>query len=226
MMAGYRRLGRLTADEERQLGLRIRAGDDDAWRELVLHCVPLVFTIVRRLSWAVDDDPEDMAQLGIMGLMKAARRYDPEGHPGHRFSSYAAYAIRNSVRDAYGRRGLRPLPDYVPPQDPGPGPLAEAELVDDLACMRLAVGRLCIRSRRVIEGRYFRGETLEEIGLELGLTRERVRQIEQEALAEMRKMMGVGTPEGKRSCRTSGRSAAAACTPNLRPSSGSRRGDG
>jgi RNA polymerase sigma factor (sigma-70 family) len=191
----YRGLGRLTADEERALGLRIRAGDDDAWRTLVSHCIPLVFSYVRRVPWPAGVDPEEMAQQGILGLMKAARMYDPEGHSGYRFSSYAIYAIRNSIADARRRREMFSLPDRDCYEDPGPAPHAAAELADDLAGMRRAVVRLGERERRVIEERYLRDgppRTLEAIGLDLGIGKERVRQIEAKALVELRKRMEVG----------------------------------
>jgi len=52
-----------------------------------------------------------------------------------------------------------------------------------------AVARLPERQRRIVELRYgFAGETisLENIGKELGITRERVRQLERDALARLR----------------------------------------
>jgi RNA polymerase sigma factor (sigma-70 family) len=222
----YRGISRLTADEERALGLRIRAGDDDAWRELVSRCVPLVFSYVRRVSWGPGVDPDDMAQQGILGLMKAARRYDPDGHPGYRFSSYAIYAIRNSIAEARRRREMSSLPDRDCCEDPGPAPHAHAELADDLAGMRRAVARLRVRTRRVIEWRFFKDETLEKVGRKLGVSKQRVEQIEREALAEMRAMMGVEMRKGGRSCPTSGRSAAAAGTASRRLNSSSRRAIG
>jgi RNA polymerase primary sigma factor len=53
-----------------------------------------------------------------------------------------------------------------------------------------ALESLSDRERRVIELRYGLedgcGLTLEEVGVELGLTRERIRQIQKEALAKLR----------------------------------------
>ena len=54
--------------------------------------------------------------------------------------------------------------------------------------MRRAVAKLPDRERRILELRFgFEGETesLEKIGKELGITRERVRQLERDALARL-----------------------------------------
>jgi RNA polymerase primary sigma factor len=69
-----------------------------------------------------------------------------------------------------------------------PDPSDEAEEALRMEAVRRAVGELPVRERRVIELRYgLRGDgtTLEAIGQELGLTRERVRQLEKQALARL-----------------------------------------
>ncbi|MBN1139881.1 MAG: sigma-70 family RNA polymerase sigma factor, partial [Anaerolineae bacterium] len=61
--------------------------------------------------------------------------------------------------------------------------LLEGETLDDLTTRWLeAIGE---RERRVLEGR-FAGRTLEEIGQELGLTRERIRQLETRAIKRLK----------------------------------------
>ena len=56
--------------------------------------------------------------------------------------------------------------------------------------LKRAMGSLTPRERRVIETRFGLGNehsrTLEDIGSEFGLTKERIRQIEKEALAKLR----------------------------------------
>ncbi len=82
----------------------------------------------------------------------------------------------------------------------GDGPLPDEEVEVSLRCQALAeaLGALSDRERRVIVLRYGLDDsdpkTLEEIGRRLGLTRERVRQIETEALkrlAQLREMESV-----------------------------------
>lgn len=52
-----------------------------------------------------------------------------------------------------------------------------------------AVDRLDARERTVIRRRFFDGCTLAEIGLEIGLTQERVRQVESRALENLRRIL-------------------------------------
>jgi RNA polymerase primary sigma factor len=56
--------------------------------------------------------------------------------------------------------------------------------------LREAMDTLTPRERRIIETRFGlgneRSRTLEDIGIEFGLTKERIRQIEKEALAKLR----------------------------------------
>jgi RNA polymerase primary sigma factor len=70
-----------------------------------------------------------------------------------------------------------------------PDPVALAEEDVDHAELRTAVDGLRAREREVIRRRFGlngdSGETLEEIAADLGITRERVRQIEQHALAKL-----------------------------------------
>ena len=56
--------------------------------------------------------------------------------------------------------------------------------------MREILSTLAPREQRVLELRFAAERTLEEIGRELGLTRERVRQIEAKALGELRQRRG------------------------------------
>ena len=76
----------------------------------------------------------------------------------------------------------------------GDGPLPDEEVEVSLRCQALAeaLGALAERERKVLVLRYglqdAEPKTLEEIGRRLGLTRERVRQIETEALKRLAKL--------------------------------------
>jgi RNA polymerase sigma factor (sigma-70 family) len=133
---------------------------------------------------------EEALQAGRIGLWRAIRGYDPAR--GTAFSTYAWVAIWRQVYrrvQELSRDTAVCLPEmpatYVLPD------LAE-ELDQELATSALhdLVRQLPWRLRLVIVGRYGLGKhppcTLQELGEELGLSRERVRQLQQEALAWLR----------------------------------------
>ena len=134
---------------------------------------------------------EEALQAGRIGLWHAIRGYDPVR--GTAFSTYAWVAIWRHIY----RRGKELSRDSnVPsrPEMPAPravlNPVEEVEKHLTIDALHDLVGQLPKRLRRVIVGRYGLGEqppgTLKELGKELGLSGERVRQLQQEALAWLR----------------------------------------
>jgi len=109
----------LTADEETQLGRRIAldrqtldalaAGEleDDAfvretiargrsaYERMVLANLRLVVSNVKQHTKSTGLDFEDLVQEGILGLMRAVDKFDPE--QGFRFSTYATWWIRQAI---------------------------------------------------------------------------------------------------------------------------------
>ncbi|MEI7644753.1 MAG: sigma-70 family RNA polymerase sigma factor [Chloroflexales bacterium] len=94
-----------------------------------------------------------------------------------------------SLETPVGDEGEHTLGDFLPDDDlPTPGDFASAQLLRrDLSA---ALDHLNERERRIIDLRYGledgRRRTLEEVGRALGMTRERARQIEAEALRRLR----------------------------------------
>jgi RNA polymerase sigma factor (sigma-70 family) len=132
---------------------------------------------------------EEALQAGRIGLWHAIQGYDPAR--GTAFSTYAWVAIWRQVY----RRGqeLSRDTDVWLPERPSwvePDPAEEVDQELTIAILYDLVGQLPTRLRRVIVGRYGLGEqppcTLKELGEELGLSGERVRQLEQDALAWLR----------------------------------------
>ena len=133
---------------------------------------------------------EEALQAGRVGLWHAIRGYDPAW--GTAFSTYAWVAIWRQVH----RRGQElsrdtdiPLPE-MPASWVVPDPAEEVDQELTIGVLHDLVGQLATRLRRVIVGRYGLGKhppcTLKELGEELGLSGERVRQLQQEALAWLR----------------------------------------
>ncbi len=72
-------------------------------QEIVQRHGGLVRTVVGRLSRAYGEDAEDLMQIGYMGLMKAAQRFEPER--GLQFSTYAVPMIAGEIRSQLRDQG-------------------------------------------------------------------------------------------------------------------------
>jgi len=91
----------LVKDEERSLADRARKGDEAARRKVIEANMRLVCGIAKQ--YQTQQAPfEDLVQEGAIGLMKAVDRFDPER--GYRFSTYAIYWIKQSIRKAVNHR--------------------------------------------------------------------------------------------------------------------------
>lgn len=149
----------------------------------------LVHAFIQRQGGG-DISYEEALQAGRIGLWHAIRGYDPAR--GTTFSTYAWVAIYRWIHrraEELGRDTAVWLQD-VPALGGMPDPIEEVarqltnDALHDLIC------QLPPRLRWVIVRRYGLGEqppsTLKELGKELGLSGERVRQLQQEALAWLR----------------------------------------
>jgi len=201
----FRAYPSLTREEEHEIAVRARRGDVDARQRLARHNMALVVAIAgkqRRGTVRLDD----VIQEGNVGLMRAVEKFDP--YAGTRFSTYAVWWIRACIGKYLkeARSSVRPRSGMVAQadlsldsavdeqhdtthleriEDDGPGPedvyLAtetELEVRDALGRIRKRVGELgwdIIHSRLQNDQR----RTLEEIGKHWGVSRERVRQVEQ-----------------------------------------------
>lgn len=79
---------------------RFRQGEAEAGEELFLHLEPLVGAYARRMTCRTAER-EDYFQAGMMGLLKAAQRFDPAR--GVKFTTYAVAWIEGEMR-LYRRR--------------------------------------------------------------------------------------------------------------------------
>ena len=166
----------------------------------------------------VDVSSDDVFQAGVDGLMRAAQKYDPsmgfafstyaagwikqaiarhawddrmvrsphylggkagERHRYHRFE--VATRGHVSASEMWGDGTLAHPSRHSPPT-------AEIEARETKAEVRRAVARLAGREAEIVRRR-MAGETLRAVGKAMGLTPERVRQIEAEAHGRLRTML-------------------------------------
>jgi RNA polymerase primary sigma factor/RNA polymerase sigma factor len=160
-----------------------------AIREAMAQHDGLVHAFIQRQGGG-DIPYEEALQAGRVGLWRAIQGYDPAR--GTTFSTYAWVAIYRHVH----RRAKELSRDTdawwqgMPASWVVSDPAEEVDRELTRGALHDLVGQLPKRLGQVIVGRYGLGEqspcTLKELGAELGLSGERVRQLQQDALAWLR----------------------------------------
>ena len=179
--------------------------DREEWAErwgmvrnfLVDQNVGLVHTMVGRLQ-ASPVERDDMRSEAFLALLRSVERYDP--WRGVRFSTYACRAIWRSAMQAIKgskRDALKFVaePDTLSPPAGQCGRWAELSVDRLRRALEVNRGDLTERESKVLAGRFPLGgrsrRTLLQIGAALELSKERVRQIQNEALAKLRGVLQV-----------------------------------
>lgn len=202
------RYSSLSKDEELSLWRKYKYDNDlEARNKLISSNLKFVASIAksyqgRGLSYA------DLIAEGNMGLIKAMNKYDAER--GFKAMSYSVWWIRQSILEALQKRNL--IEDDELPQEYEPQPSDDAiyyaqdispyidEIVaeedktmkrkEEVSTVNFLMNNLSERERKVVSSYYGltnqRPMTLDEIGENMGLTKERVRQINEKALKKLR----------------------------------------
>ena len=172
----------LTAAEEVALAKRIERGDRAAKERMINSNLRLVVSIAKRYQ-GHGIQLGDLIQEGVIGLNRAVEKFD--WRRGYKFSTYATWWIRQACQRAISNqsRTIR-VPTHVHERR-----LKIARVAGELESR---LGRDPTREELAaaaeLELRFgFDTEpaSLEQIGKELGITRERVRQIEADALRRL-----------------------------------------
>ena len=89
------RLSQLSPSEMDQLLIKVRQGDENAWQTLIEGNLLLVLSVIQRFDKR-GENPDDLFQVGCIGLMKAISNFDPTKNV--RFSTYGVPMIAGEVR--------------------------------------------------------------------------------------------------------------------------------
>ena len=197
----------LSRAEERRLSKRWREKHDiNARNKLVESNLKFAANIARNYK-GLGLSYSDLIQEANAGLFRAADKFEPER--GNKFISYAVNWVRESILTALKKRNSLPSEELPTEQ-------LEMELFEDLdadtdyttddtfidedsdrekekdinTIMNFLLQSLTNRERYIV-CKYNginekKSKTLEEIGNELGLTKERVRQINEKAMKKLR----------------------------------------
>jgi RNA polymerase sporulation-specific sigma factor len=85
----------MTEEELRELLRRFREGDERAGERVLLQLQPLVRAYARRMAFR-ESEEEDYFQVGMIGLLKAAQRFNPDR--GVKFVTFALSWIEGEMR--------------------------------------------------------------------------------------------------------------------------------
>ena len=200
----------LSEEEERRLSARIKAGDQRAVNKLIEANLRFVVAIARQYQGkglAMDD----LVSEGNIGLMKAAGKYDATR--GLRFVNYAVVFVRRQIELALkkesGEQRVENRKDGQSRSVDAPlgsktnvsllsvlvdanAPQADERTINSAVenAVEYALRSLDEREGRVVNA-YFGIEqdhlTMQEIADDMGLKRERVRQIRDRAIRRLRK---------------------------------------
>ena len=101
----------LTPEEEKQLAEKVKKGNKKARQKMIKSNLRLVINIAKKYSY-LGVPMLDLIEEGNLGLMKAVSKYDPD--KGYRFSTYAAWWIKQFITRAVANQGKTVrIPVYV-----------------------------------------------------------------------------------------------------------------
>ncbi len=216
--ASYKQLDRET---ERELLLRFQAtGDAEAasrlfeaqrgWSE------KLAKEFCSRHGWW---DIETAVAAAYLGVFESMRRFDPAR--SNRLSTVVWFGVQNVLRRDYAARGFIHVADNAHDKEAAgltrrpTDPECVTALVwpetdydecqfstEEFDRVERAMSRLETRERWILEQRLMYGKTLVQVGAQLGVTKERVRQIQIKATRRLRVVLGLEQDSSRASAET------------------------
>jgi RNA polymerase primary sigma factor len=168
----------------------------EAKNQIIRANLRLVVSVAKKYSYGPDRFFEAVSE-GNVSLMKAVEKFDYTR--GFKFSTYATWALQKNYSREYqtqARRADRFRTGHDEPLDWAADQRTNGSELERVQAQREAqveqiLSCLTDRERAIIAKRYglsgpFEGQTLKEVGIDLGVSKERIRQLEGRALAKLR----------------------------------------
>jgi RNA polymerase sigma factor (sigma-70 family) len=178
----------------------------DQVREIVATHKPFVHKHAGRWARNSPQEYDDCVQETYLALLEACRKWSPTG--GSNIRTYAIQFVEwRKHRDWISRKRLKRAHVSISLETPVAAPDGGEEItlgdmlgtpatqedgIDENRRRKIvlrAISELPERERTVVRRRFFNDETLQEIGEDRGVTRERIRQIEAAAFDMLRKKL-------------------------------------
>jgi RNA polymerase sigma factor (sigma-70 family) len=162
--------------------------------ELAFHVAKLYLRRARLLGVAW----EDLHQEAVVALLRASKGFNPA--VGVKFSSYAGVAVRNHLQNVLAARRNRtsltlPTTEDGTPFEPedrlAAAPDSAAILKDEKQRVAQLMRLLLPRERTIFHKYFWEERSFAQIGTQLGLSGERVRQIFDNSLRRLRRAAGL-----------------------------------
>lgn len=189
--------------------IRYKSGDESALEDLLKANRGIICKMARKFGSNHSHDEDDCMQEGALALIDAVRLWDPTR--GTKFCTYLYRAVWGRIwhyrateriiclgsacnletreRLAVGSLDMEKAGDMIAGKDRRPLDIVadEEETRDRRAQLREAMARLNDRERFVLNQRS-EGVSLIDLGLRLGVCKERIRQIERAAIGKITKL--------------------------------------
>jgi RNA polymerase sigma factor (sigma-70 family) len=159
-----------------------RKGHDEALATLCAENEPLIKAVARVFS-SMGFDEDDFFSEARLAFIETVRRIDPDRFP---FGSYVFRAMKNRLLDLVKAKsaGETPTEDMVDDEFHDP----TDDIINQMTIDKVLEG-LPERERELIQARYYEELTQDETAENMGISRQRVQQIEARALDAMREAL-------------------------------------
>lgn len=186
-----------------EMVMLIKQGNSKYYAELWSNAKRLMFIILsKKLSKLILPnyiDREDIEQEMYFAMCNAVQAYD--NAKGYKFNSYLEYHIMNAIRSILPKKYIQEtsyniqvgeeenteLSELLEDDNAKYNIYTQVELTDLQRLTREAVSELPERQRNIIDLYYFKGKELKSIAECLGVSAERIRQIKDKGLDDLRR---------------------------------------